>query len=126
VPSRSVLIVDDNRVIRQALCELFTREGDFDVCGEAENGKEAVEKAQQLRPDLIVTDLSMPGMNGLEETRALKKLMPTVPVIIYTAHEDPIVEREAAAAGVSAVVSKSQAAGILIATARSLLDQIAA
>jgi DNA-binding NarL/FixJ family response regulator len=126
VPSRSVLIVDDNSVIRQALCELFTREGDFDVCGEAENGKEAVEKAQQLLPDLIVTDLSMPIMNGIEETRALKKLMPTMPIIVYTAHDDRFVEKEAAAAGVSAVVSKSQAAGILIATARSLLDQIAA
>ena len=121
-----MLIVDDNSVIRQALCELFTREGDFDVCGEAENGKEAVEKAQQLLPDLIVTDLSMPIMNGIEETRALKKLMPTMPIIVYTAHDDLFVEKEAAAAGVSAVVSKSQAAGILIATARSLLDQIAA
>jgi DNA-binding NarL/FixJ family response regulator len=126
VPRRSVLIVDDNPVIRQALCELFKREGDFDVCGEAENGKEAVEKAQQLLPELIVTDLSMPIMNGLEETRALKKLMPAVPVIIYTAHNDPIVDKEAAAAGVSAVVSKSEAASVLIATARSLLDQIAA
>ena len=126
MPRRSVLIVDDNPVIRQALCELFTREGDFDVCGEAENGKEAVEKAQQLLPDLIVTDLSMPIMNGLEETRALKKFMPAVPVIIYTAHDDRFVEKEAAAAGVSAVVSKSQAASVLIATARSLLDQIAA
>jgi CheY-like chemotaxis protein len=105
---------------------LFTHEGDFDVCGEAENGREAVEKAQQLLPELIVTDLSMPMMNGLEETRALKKLMPTVPVVIYTAHSDPMVEKEAAAAGVSAVVSKSEAASVLIATARSLLDQIAA
>jgi len=121
-----VLIVDDNPVIRQALCELFTREGDFEVCGEAENGKEAVEKAQQLLPDLIVTDLSMPIMNGLEETRALKKLIPDVPVIVYTSHDDSIVGKEAAAAGVAAVVSKSEAASVLIATARSLLDQMAA
>ena len=126
MPRRSVLIVDDNPVIRQALCELFTREGDFDVCGEAENGKEAVEKAQQLLPDLIVTDLSMPIMNGLEETRALKKIMPAVPVIIFTEHIDRFVEKEAAAAGVSAIVSKSQDVAVLIATARSLLDQIAA
>lgn len=126
MPRRSVLIVDDNRLIRQALCELFTREGDFDVCGEAENGQEAIEKAQQLLPELIVTDLSMPVMNGLEETRALKKFMPAVPVIIYTAHADRFIEKEAAAVGVSAVVSKSEAVAVLIATARSLLDQIAA
>ena len=126
MPVRSVLIVDDNALIRQALCEFFVREGDFDVCGEAENGREAIEMAQLLHPDLIVTDLSMPGMNGLEETRVLKKLMPAVPVIIFTAHSEPEVEREAAAAGVSAVVSKSQAVTVLIATARSLLNKLAA
>src|SRR6266568_7023481 len=110
MPVRSVLVVDDNPLVRRMLCELFTREGDFDVCGEAENGREAIEMAQLLRPDLIVTDLSMPVMNGLEETRVLKKLMPSVPVIIFTAHSDPLVEKEVSAAGVAAaVVSKSQA-----------------
>src|SRR3979411_741294 len=89
MPVRSVLVVDDNPLVRQAVCELFTREGDFDVCGEAENGRDAIEKAQLLRPNLIVTDLSMPVMNGLEETRALKKLIPAVPVIIFTSHSDP-------------------------------------
>src|SRR5258708_39141867 len=108
MPVRSVLVVD-NQLVREALCELFTREGDFEVCGEAENGQEAIEMAQLLRPDLIVTDLSMPVMNGLEETRALKKLMPAVPVIIFTSHSDLFVEKEARAAGVSAVGSKSQA-----------------
>ncbi len=126
MPVRSVLVVDDNQLVRQALCELFTREGDFEICGEAENGQEAIEKAQLLHPDLVVTDLSMPVMNGLEETRALKKLLPLVPVIIFTAHSDPFVEKEAGAAGVSAIVSKSQAVTVLIAKARSLLDQIAA
>jgi two-component system, NarL family, response regulator YdfI len=123
---RSVLIVDDNPVVRRALCELFTREGDFDVCGEAENGREAVEVAGELHPDLIVTDLSMPVMNGLEEARLLKQLMPTVPVIIYTAHSDPFVEKEARSAGAYAVISKSEAVNTLIATARTLFDQMAA
>lgn len=126
MPIRSVLVVDDNPLGRRALCELFTREGDFDVCGEAENGREAIEKAQLLHPDLIVTDLSMPVMNGLEETRVLKKLMPAVPVIIFTAHSDPFIEKEACAAGVSAIVSKSEAVAVLTTKARGLLDQIAA
>ena len=126
MPGRLVLIVDGNQVVRQALRDLFTREGDFNVCGEAEDGRQGVEKAQMLQPDLIVTDLSMPVMNGLEETRILKKVMPTVPVIIFTAHSDPFLEKEAAAAGVSAVVSKSQAVTVLVAMARSLLDEIAA
>src|SRR5437879_8537823 len=126
MPVRSVLVVDDNPLVRQAACELFTCEGDFDVCGEAENGREAIEKARLLRPNLTVTDLSMPVMNGLEETRVLKKLMPAVPVIIFTAHSDPFIEKEAREAGVSAVVSKSEAGTVLITKARGLLDQIAA
>src|SRR5260370_15640792 len=126
MPVRSVLVVDDNPLVRRMLCDRFTREGDFDVCGEAENGREAIEKAQLLRPNLIVTDLSMPVMNGLEETRALKKLMPAVPVIIFTAHSDPFVEKEAREAGVSAVVSKSEAVAVLITKAPGLLDHIAA
>jgi len=126
VPVRSVLVVDDNAVIRQAVCELFTREGDFEVCGEAENGRDAVEKALQLNPALIVTDLSMPLMNGLEETRILKKLMPGIPIIIYTAHNDPFVDKEALAEGAAAVVSKSDSIAVLIGKARALLDEIAA
>src|SRR5260370_38845128 len=107
MPVSSVLVVDDNSLVRQAVCELFTREGDSNVCGEAENGREAIEKAQVLRPNLILTDLSMPVMNGLEETRVLKKLMPAVPVIIFTAHSDPFIKKEGRTAAVSAVVSKS-------------------
>ena len=123
---RSVLIVDDNALIRQALCELFTREGEFDVCAEAGDGKEAIEKAQLFHPNLIVTDLSMPVMNGLEEARALMKLMPTVPVIVFTAFVSSALEKEAAASGVSAIISKSERPTVLIATARTLLDQMAA
>ena len=63
---KSVLVVDDNAFIRQVLCRVFTSEGGFDVCGEAGNGQDAIEKAQALHPDLIVTDLSMPVMNGID------------------------------------------------------------
>jgi DNA-binding NarL/FixJ family response regulator len=126
VPVRSVLVVDDNRAVRNAVCELLTRAGDFEVCGEAENGREAIEKAQRLRPGLVVTDLSIPLMNGLEETRILQRLMPAVPVIIYSAHIDRFVEKEALAAGAAAVVSKADAVAVLIAKARALLDEIAA
>lgn len=122
----SVIIVDDNRGVRKALREFFTAAGDFSVCGEAENGREAIEKAQRLHPDLIVTDLSMPVMNGLEEARLLKQLIPTVPIIIYTVHSSPLVEKEARSAGASAVVSKSEAVATLIATARALANKVAA
>jgi DNA-binding NarL/FixJ family response regulator len=102
------------------------REGEFEVCGEAENGREAIERARQLCPDLIVTDLSMPVMNGIEETGLLKQLMPAVLVIIYTAHSGPLVEREARSAGASAVISKSEPIANLVEKAKSLFDEIAA
>ena len=118
--ARSVIIVDDNRALRKALDRFFTTEEDFWVCGEAENGRDAIEKAQELHPDLIVTDLVMPVMNGLEEARLLKQLMPAVPVIIYTSYTSPSLEKEARLAGASAVVSKSEAVATLISEARAL------
>ena len=122
----SVLIVDDSPAIRKVISELFSREGDFEVCGEAENGLQAIEKAIQFQPDLIVTDLSMPAMNGLEATRILRKQMPDVPIILYSAHIDAFVEKEALAAGASAAVPKSDVVELLIARSRALLDERAA
>ena len=69
--TKSVLIVDDNAFICEALCKLFQREADFEICGSAENGKEAIEKARELRPNLIVLDLSMPVMNGFDAATAV-------------------------------------------------------
>lgn len=122
----TVLVVDDNPAVRKLICELFTRESDFKVCAEAENGSEALLKAQQLEPDLVVTDLSMPQMNGLEEIRALNKLSLNTPVILYSAHMDSFVEKEAFAAGASAVVPKTNVVAVLIPTARTLLERLAA
>ena len=126
IPAKSVLIVDDNAFIRQALCELFERESDFEVCGEAENGKQAIEEAQRLRPDLIVLDLSMPVMNGFDAARVLKRLMPTVLLIMYSAFGDRVAEHQARLIGISEVVSKAEHASALIHKARGLLYSSAA
>jgi len=123
---KTVLIVDDNAFIRQALRELFKREADFDVCGEAENGKDAIKKAQELHPDLIVLDLLMPVMNGLGAARVLKRLMPAVPLIMYSAFGDKFAEHQAQLIGISEVVSKSEHASVLIHKARGLLYSAAA
>jgi len=119
--AKTVLIVDDNAFVRQALCELFTRESDMEVCGEAENGRLAIEEARRLRPDLIVLDLLMPVMNGLDAARALKRLMPSVPLIMYSAFEDRFSEQLAQLAGISVLVSKYQHVSVLIDKARGLL-----
>jgi two-component system, chemotaxis family, chemotaxis protein CheY len=124
--AKSVLIVDDNAFVRHALCELFKHEADFEVCGEAENGREAIEKAQELRPALIVLDLSMPVMNGFDAARVLKRLMPTVALIMYSALGDEFLEYRAHLIGFSEVVSKSEHASVLIQKARGLLYSAAA
>ena len=124
--AKMVLVVDDSAVVRQALCHQFTSEADFDVCGEAENGEEAIEKAQALHPDLIVMDLSMPVMNGIDAARTLKTLMPTVPVIIFSDYSDVFSEKEARSAGICALVSKSEPVSVLIGKARALLHPSAA
>ncbi len=117
--SKCVLVVDDNAFIRQVLCRVFTSAAGFDVCREAENGRDAIEKAQALHPDLIVMDLSMPVMNGIDATRALKMLMPTVPATVFS-------EKEARSAGISALVSKSEHVSVLIDKVRALLYPAAA
>jgi len=124
--AKAVLIVDDNPFIRNSLCELFKREADFDVCGEAENGKQAIAKAQELHPDLIVIDLSMPVMNGLDAARELKRIMPGIPLIMFSEYSDSFSEQEARSVGISALVSKSQHVSVLVEKAHSLLYDIAA
>jgi DNA-binding NarL/FixJ family response regulator len=124
--AKTVLIVDDNAHIRQALCELFQGESDFEVCGEAGDGKEAIAKALELKPDLIVLDLSMPVMNGLDAARELKRLMPTVPLILCSLFGDRFVEQQARLIGISELVSKSQPAAILVSKARGLVYHSAA
>src|ERR1700751_4606757 len=104
--SHTILIADDSVFIRQGLCELFEREEDFNVCGDAENGREAVAMAQILHPDSLLLDVSMPGMNGLDAARVLKMLMPRIPLLMYSAYSDSCTENEARSAGVSALVSK--------------------
>src|SRR5713101_3178231 len=89
---RTILIADDNGTVRQVICEAFTRESDFQVCGEAQDGQDATEKAERLHPDLIILDLSMPVMNGLDAARALKTRMPSVPIILFTFHVDLFVK----------------------------------
>ena len=119
--AHTILIADDNLFIRDALCKFFEQD-DFSVCGEAENGKEAVDKAQELHPDLILLDLSMPVMNGLEATRILKRMMPKVPVIMYSADADSSTEKAARSAGVCALVLKSENISVLLGKAHSAVE----
>lgn len=123
---KSVLIADDHDMIRKALCELFASQEDFEVCAEAENGKEAVEMAQVFSPDLILLDLSMPVMNGIEAACEMKRLMPMVPIIVFSEYGNVFSEQEAHASGISAVVSKDARLSALLDRAREVCWPMAA
>lgn len=124
--TKTVLIVDDNNFVRQALCQIFEREGDFEVCGEAEDGRQAIAAVTCLHPDLVILDISMPVMNGLDAARALRALLPTLPLILYSAAIDTSVELQASSIGSSKVVSKSAPVSVLLSKARDLLYLAAA
>jgi DNA-binding NarL/FixJ family response regulator len=124
--TKSVLIADDHDMIRKALCELFDSQNDFEVCGDAENGKEALEMVQVLLADLILLDLSMPVMNGIEAACELKRLMPMVPIIVFSEYGDVLSGEEARETGIWAVVSKDAKLSLLLDRARSVLYPIAA
>lgn len=80
----TILIVDDDPVTRRTLCEFFKAEERYKVCAEASSGQEAIDVALKHRPELIILDLSMPGMNGIQASRELKRLMPNVPIILFS------------------------------------------
>jgi two-component system chemotaxis response regulator CheY len=117
---KRVLVTDDHPSIRFLLrCLVETEQ--FTVCGEAANGPEAIEKAKELGPDLILLDFSMPGMNGGETAKILKKLLPQVQIILFTLDEESVNEALAAAMGVDRVVAKPGAAFELLDCMRSVL-----
>ena len=115
-----VLIVEDHPAMRNVVRSLFEREG-FEVF-EAVNGAEGVQKAEECHPSLVVLDLCMPGMNGLDAARALQTSLPGVPLLMFTSTVAPALEREARSAGISAVVSKSDPTKELIAQAKGLVE----
>jgi DNA-binding NarL/FixJ family response regulator len=93
-------------MIRKALCQMFKVEKDYEICAEASDGEEAIALAKQHRPDLIILDLSMPVMNGLDAAAELKKIMPHTPIILFTAHADALPKR-IAQLPIDRVVSKN-------------------
>ena len=116
-----VLIADRNYFARQALRQVFEREKDFAICGEAVHGRDAVTAALLLRPDLVVLDLVMPVMNGVGAARTLKRLMPALPMIVRYGLKDKCVTQATKLVEIGALVSKTEPLGSLVHRARRLL-----
>jgi chemotaxis response regulator CheB len=105
---RRILVADDNALMRKVLGKMFSEHPTLEVCEEAQDGQQAVEKAANCDPDLIILDLSMPILNGLEAARIIRAMLPAVPIILFTQHatvfENPTIDR----GGVSRIISKME------------------
>ena len=106
-----ILIVDDSPVIRRAIRSSIQEHTNWVVCGEAENGKVAVTFVEELRPQLVILDLSMPLMNGLEAAREISRIAPGTQIIMFTLHDSESIEREALRVGIRHVFSKANGFG---------------
>lgn len=115
-----ILVADDHEVVRRGVRALLEAEPGWIVCGEAANGREALAKARQLKPDVVVLDIAMPDVDGLEVTRRIRKEQPETEVLILTMHDPRPVLREALRSGARGCVLKSDAGKSLIAGVESV------
>jgi DNA-binding NarL/FixJ family response regulator len=104
-----VLIVDDHAFIRRGVQTILHAFPEWEFCGEAENGKDAIRLADELRPEVIIMDVSMPGLNGIEATRAIRKTQPGVKIVLLTLHESSELLRSAFRAGARGYLLKTDA-----------------
>jgi len=120
-----VLIVDDHAIVRAGLRAVLKGEPGMELVGEATNGEEAIQISQVVNPDVIVLDLNMPGLSGIQVTRLIKQEQPEVRILILTVHEDEALLREAIRAGASGYIIKHAAENELISAIHSvMLDDI--
>ena len=120
-----ILVVDDHDVVRQGVRLILRDQPDWQICGEAENGAEALQKERQLHPDLIILDLTMPDIGGLQVANELRARNSPAKIIILTMHEAKELERSVkAAGGVQGYVIKTHAARDLVAAIRMVIDGV--
>ena len=118
--SLRILLADDHEVVRRGLCALLRTQPEWEVCGEASNGREAVDKALTLKPEIVILDIGMPSLNGLEATRQILKANPQTKILILTFHDSDQVVQEVLNAGARGFLLKSDAARDLVAAVEAL------
>jgi DNA-binding NarL/FixJ family response regulator len=120
MPKTRVLVADDHTMVRQGLISILSGHDEFEVVGEAADGTEAVEKALQTRPDVVVLDLGMPRLDGLEAARRIRKALPRTRILVLTMHDDEEYVLRTVRAGASGYLVKDGAAAELVAAIRAV------
>lgn len=117
-----ILIVDDHEIVREGIRTLLSRSGtDWEVCGEASNGIDGLEAIKRLKPEVVILDITMPGISGLEVARRLTKLGLATRILMFTMHDSEMLETEVRQAGAHGYVQKSQGGRDLVLAIRALL-----
>jgi DNA-binding NarL/FixJ family response regulator len=119
---KRILIVDDGEEVRQVMRAVLEARTGYEVCGEASNGAEAVQKALALKPDLLLLDVAMPLLNGVEVASVLAGSMPGLPIVLYTMYNELLGISLASAVGAKAVISKADGINKLIECIQGLLE----
>jgi DNA-binding NarL/FixJ family response regulator len=119
---RRILLADDHEIVRRGLRSILGTRPDWEICGEAADGREAVDEAKRLLPDLVIMDIGMPVLNGLGATRQIIRELPGTEVLILTMHQSEQIVWEVLDAGARGFVLKSDAGSDLVAAAEALLE----
>jgi len=117
-----ILIADDHEIVRHGVRDLIATQPAWEMCGEAETGRDAVRLADEKQPDIVILDLSMPGLNGMDAARQIRKSRPDMKILIFTMHETEELVREVFRAGANGYVLKSDAGTHLVAAIDSVLE----
>ncbi len=118
-----ILIADDREAIRKQVSLILTSVPNLEVCAEAANGKEAVEKTRELNPDLVILDITMPILNGLDAARMIKGFAPDIPILVLTVHKSRQLMQEAQKIGVQGYVTKAEASQTLLRAVEAVLQK---
>jgi DNA-binding NarL/FixJ family response regulator len=119
--SLRILVADDHESVRKGVCIILGTRGDIEVCGEASNGQEAIDKAHELKPDLIILDITMPVLSGIDAAETIRKTLPHVPILFLSMHHSRQIITEAKRIGVRGYVKKSDAAMTLLSAVDAIL-----
>ena len=109
-----ILVADDHPVVRKGVCSILESRKDLEICGEATNGGEAIEKSLEVNPNLIILDVTMPVLDGFSAAKEIKEVLPAVPILMLSIHDGPEMARGSRSVGAQGFITKAAANEVLL------------